>query len=384
MERVSRHARIAVIAAVVLLAVAMGAWWFFSSHRRVERSIDLPPRGEAAYNRLYALKLALRAAGIDAHSRQRLDLGAMALRPGDIVVLRGDASTLAPDDLRALAAFVRGGGGLVLAMPRLFDAPAEAAAAEPREGVLDALFLQPLGVRRAGTGECLHVDQADQGYIYFCGSPRLRYRGSATPALRVRDARGRDVVLRLPMGRGWVTLAADLNALDNDELDEPPATTLAWRMLGPVAGRVHLVYRAEMPPLWKVVFERGWPVWLPLLLAVLAGLWAASQRFGALLPAPASGRRSLLEHLRAAGEHSHRYGRGHLLYQQARDAFLARLRRRDPYAAALEGDAQAEAIAARTGWSAMEVRRALQAPRPFDPKDLQHRITRLVQLGSKL
>lgn len=382
----NRHGRASAIAAVLLLAIGLGTWWFLANHRRVERSVDLPPRGEAGYNRLYGLKLALRAAGVRAQSRQRLELAAMRLRPGDTVVLSGDASTLPPQDLRALMAFVRGGGRLVLGMPRppLFqrDQPTDTPASV-NIGVFDALVLKPLGVQRGPPGDCLRVVQQGD-FVYFCGSPRLRLPGRAQPALRVRDGKGQDVVLRLPLGAGWVTLAADLNALDNDELDEPPAATLAWRMLEPGPGTVHLVYRAEMPPLWKLVLERGWPVWLPLLLALLAGLWAASQRYGSLLPAPATGRRSLLEHLQAAGEHSHRYGRGHLLYQQARDAFHDRLRRRDPYAAALAGDAQIEAIASRSGWPVADVRRALQAPRPFDPKDLQQRITRLVQLRAKL
>lgn len=374
----------------LLVAGALFAWWFLSNHTREQRTIGLPPRGEAAYNRLYALKLALRNAGVDAQSRQRLELAQMQLRPGDTVVLSGNAATLPPADIDALAQFVRAGGQLVLPAPRrdLFDPQDDSdAGVDVATSGVDALhagLLEPLGVSPGRSGDCLRVLHGKDTYYYFCGSPRLQLARDRKPSLRVRDLKGRDVVLRLPLGSGAVTVAADLNHLDNDELDEPPAATLAWRMLQPGPGTVHLVYRAEMPPLWRVLFERGWPVWLPLLLAVLAGLWAASQRYGTLLPAPASGRRSLLEHLKAAGEHSHRYGRGHLLYQQARAAFDARLRRRDPYAAALDGEARIEAIAARTGLAPGEVRRALQAPRPFDPNDLQQRITRLVQLRAKL
>ncbi|KLD68954.1 hypothetical protein Y886_43930, partial [Xanthomonas hyacinthi DSM 19077] len=86
--------------------------------------------------------------------------------------------------------------------------------------------------------------------------------------------------------------------------------------------------------LWRTLFTRGWPAWLPALLMLLAWLWSRTQRFGPLLASPAGDRRSLLEHVRASGEHLFRYGKAALLYTAMRQAFLTRLRRRAPLAAA--------------------------------------------------
>ena len=188
----------------------------------------------------------------------------------------------------------------------------------------------------------------------------------------------------LPEGSGLVTIAADLDFLTNASLEDPISSELAWRVLQPGRGTVHLVYRTEMLPLWRIVLERGWMIWLPLLLATLGGLWAATQRFGPLLPSADSGRRSLLEHLQAAGEHVVRYRRSHLLHQQVLAAFNTRLQRRDPYAAALDGPARIAAIAAKTGMDPADVNNALLAPRPFDTADLRQRILLLTRLRNRL
>ena len=95
-------------------------------------------------------------------------------------------------------------------------------------------------------------------------------------------------------------------------------------------------------------------------------------------------RRSLLEHVRASGEHLYRYGRGVMLYSAVRQAFLARLRRRDPVAAALTGEPQVAAIAERTGLPADRIRTALHAPASHDRQAFRDRIALLIQLRNRL
>jgi hypothetical protein len=108
------------------------------------------------------------------------------------------------------------------------------------------------------------------------------------------------------------------------------------------------------------------------------------QRFGPPLPAPASERRSLLEHIDASGEHVYRYGYAHLLHGAVRNAFLARLRRRDPQAAALEGEPQAALIAERFKLSPAEVRTALASPVARDHAAFRSRIALLIRMRNQL
>jgi len=120
---------------------------------------------------------------------------------------------------------------------------------------------------------------------------------------------------------------------------------------------------------------------VPLILLLCAWLAMRMQRFGPLLASPPEARRSLLEHVQASGEHLYRYGRAHLLHQALRRHVLARVRRRDPVAASLEGQAQVGALATRTGLPEQDVVDALHSPRPLDDRDFRHRIARLIALG---
>jgi hypothetical protein len=55
------RARAALPWLLALAVIAAGVAWFLATHHRVEKIVPMPPRGEASYNPLYALKLALRA-----------------------------------------------------------------------------------------------------------------------------------------------------------------------------------------------------------------------------------------------------------------------------------------------------------------------------------
>ncbi|MEN4903498.1 DUF4350 domain-containing protein [Luteimonas sp. TWI1416] len=360
------------------LALALGVAWFLHTHERVDEERTLPPRGEAAYNPLYALRQALHEAGVPAQSRQRLRLDTIALGPRDTLLVYGDPGAMTPAEIETVVGWVDGGGHLVVRTPppRLRDG-----ATRPRT------LLGALGVRLIdGPGVCEHLRiEGQPPHTEFCGGRRFEL-DAAEPWLAWGDPDGHLAYARFAVGEGWVDVLADMDFLANGALREGPHWMLARQVLVPNwgEGAVHLIYAASVPPLWYLLLTRGWMAWGPLLLALAAWLWMRTQRLGPLRPSPPAARRALLEHVRASGEHLVRYGRAPLLYEAVREAFLARLRRRDPLAASLEGEARDEAIAARTGLSPREVRQALLAPRPDDAKALRQRIARLIQMRSNL
>ena len=371
--------------AVGLLVLAGGALLLLWLARNMERrvvEVPMPPRGEAAYNPLYALKRALQIDGVPVHSSRRLSLKARPPAPGDTLVLLGDQRALPPGEATALLDWVERGGHLVVELP--------AAGATGREAASGPL-LEALGVAikpvahacaryREGGGKA-----SDE--LSLCGDARIQVQEDREVAAHWHDDDyDADYLLRLPQGKGSVDVLVDLGFLNNRRLDTPAAAALARQLLAPNYGKgtVHLVYEADVPPWWRMVLERGWMAWVPLLLALLGWLAWRRQRRGPLRPSPPAGRRSLVEHVRASGEHLHRYGRGHLLHGALRQLFEARLRRRDPLAAALEGDAQRRAIAVRTGVPEAEVEAALRAPVPFVAADLRLRISRLNRLRLRL
>lgn len=403
------------------LLVALGVVWFLHTHERVENTVALPPRGEAAYNPLYALRESLRAAGVPAESRRRLDRGGAALGERDTVLMIGDPGTATPGEVQRLLDWVEAGGHLLVRTP-----PLRRQAGPGRDwGLLERLGVHPLD----GIASCEDLHVAGQSpHVEFCRgqrfvlvdrTPELRWGQDAagvaaadtaedlaavvqgdpddTDEARMRalreaiDARQRTrgqglVYARLVHGAGRIDVLADFDFLHNGALRDPSHRILARQILAPNWGQgtMHLIYAASVPPLWLLILTRGWMAWGPLLLALGAWLWMRTQRFGPLLPSPVAARRALLEHVRASGEHLVRYGQAALLYEAVRNAFLDRLRRRDPLAAALDGDAGLEAIAARTGLPLRDVRQALQAPRPHDAAGFRQRIARLIQMRHRL
>ncbi|MGN6512897.1 MAG: DUF4350 domain-containing protein [Lysobacteraceae bacterium] len=361
--------------ALLLLGLVAGAWLY--AFQRVERWQALPPQGEAAYNPLYALKATLRADGVAVASRARLDLAAAPPGPDDALVLLGDIRALAPREADALLAAVARGAHLVVA------APAANGPAAPAFGPLG----ERLGVGAApGQRQCLRLHSGQGTVSDFCGDVRLRLRPGTTPLASWRDPQAGLVFVRIGHGLGSVDVVSSLGFLANARLREPAHLALARQLLAPHygAGTVQLVYAANMPPLWRWLLAHGWRVLLPLLLALAAWLWMRAQRFGPPLPPRPQARRALVEHVQASGEHLYRYGRDALLHQAMRDAVLARLRRRDPLAAALAGDAQAQAVAARTGLPVAGVRDTLQPHPPANGPELLARISRLIALRNRL
>lgn len=399
MTAARRNGRLAGVGLLVLLVVAtLLVLWVRHTFHRVEKTIYLPPDGEAAYNPLYALAKTLEADGVKVNARQRLLLDDNALGREDTLLLFNDPRALSPPEAERLLTWVEEGGHLLIRTPLYSPSEELTGPDAPRTAVLDALSIwlvdeEPACVPFQVEGEDHHVE--------FCRGRRFAF-DDVVPELAWGDLQAGYVYARVAQGLGHVDVLADFDFMSNTDarafassaLDQPPQgglrdgphRALARQVLAPNYGHgtLHLVYAAEMPSLWRTLFAKGWMVWAPLLLALAAWLWMRMQRFGPPLPSPAGERRSLLEHVRASGEHLYRYGRGVMLYAAVRQAFLARLRRRDPVAAALSGDPQANAIADRTGLPADRIRTALNAPASHDRQAFRDRISLLIHLRNRL
>lgn len=362
--------------AVALLLFGLGALWW-RSHERRDEWVDLPRSGEAASNPLYALKLALQHDGVRAQTRRRLQLDTIPLAPRDTLLIYGDARLIAPDDAETLLRWVRAGGHLILRTP----APGQLETRAPT--ALSGLFT-PLQSKP----KCEEMLVGTARHVEFCQGRRFRPTftpGQPVPLMWGRASDGL-VYARIKAGHGSIDLLAELDFLTTDKLKDVPHIALTRQLLAPNyrAGTVHLVYDAQVPSLWLSLLRHGWMAWLPLLLVLLAWLWQRMQRFGPLLPTPTGERRSLLEHIVASGEHTYRYGYGHLLHAAARHAFLLRLRRRDALAAALEGEPQAALLAQRFKLTPADIRTALATPVARDHAAFRSRIATLIRLRNQL
>ncbi|RNF83926.1 DUF4350 domain-containing protein [Montanilutibacter psychrotolerans] len=372
----------------VAALVAGGVVWWKHNYKQVEEEIELPRTGEIIWNPLYVLGLALKKDGLQVQSRQRLLGGSSGLGRRDTVVLYGDPQQLDAAESRQLLAWVAAGGHLVMrtSQPQPFD------------DLRPTPLFDALGVALIEPDRGSDEDEEDarstctamyvpgqESHVEFCGGRQFVLTG-AGPLRSWGDPESGYVYARVVHGRGHVDVAAELDFLRNDSIDDVPHVALARQILAPNyrAGTVHLIYAGALPSIWELLLQRAWMAWLPMLLVLLGWLWRRTQRFGPLLPSPSAERRSLLEHIVASGQHAWRYGYGHVLHAAAREAFLTRLRRRDPQAAALEGEVQVAQIAQRLQCSPAEIRDALATPVARDANAFRTRIATLIRLRNQL
>ena len=135
-----------------------------------------------------------------------------------------------------------------------------------------------------------------------------------------------------------------------------------------------------MPSLWRLLLKTRWRgARSPLVLCIAAWLWLRMQRFGPRLPSPPDERRSLLEHVQRQRRspvplRSRALAACGACATPSSRACAAR----DPIAAALDGEAQAELLAERTGLPAADIADALRCrgrshangfPLPHRPPD---------------
>lgn len=397
----------AVGAIVLLVLVLVGVVAWRNGHVQVERTVDAPRTGEAASNPLYLLKLALQSDGVKVDARQRLLLATHTLGPRDTVLIYSDPRSLAPSDAQRLLSWVERGGHLIVRTPpwheRIGSSPVP---------VLAELGVTLLDADDAGSEEGLRNDcvglyeRGQDPQSLFCGERRFYfYNSDVEPQFAWGDEDTAYVYARFPHGEGSVDVLADTEFLSNrgggsllfggprtgdEPIAAPGSAAFARQLLAPNYrdGTVHLIYAADVPSLWKTLLVNSWMAWLPLLVWLAGWLWQRMQRFGPLRPAPAMERRSLLEHIVASGEHLYRYGYAGSLHAAVRTAFLARLRRRDPYAASIQGEPQVELLAQRykhdPSLGVAAIRDALATPLARDHAAFRARIATLIRMRNRL
>lgn len=384
-----------IISGLLLILLAALAIWWFRTFERVPEEITLPPRGEARYNSLFALKKTLEAQHIETMSYAGLNLPKMKLQPGDVLIITADVRTLTLDQVTELMKWVTDGGHLIFSLP---------SSAEGRVGeLLDYLGLSitkhyscmQWGADKSDTFEdivkrifTLNPDHPISDTNSYCTKYRFRVDSDEDVGfdwLWGSEENGYMLGRQL-WGKGSIFVAANLNFLTNSYLNDPSQAALTWQVLVLALGKgkAHLVYAIDVPPWYVLLVYHGWPILLPLLLALFAWLWMRSQRFGPLLPLATAHRRALLEHVQATGEFAFRRGRVHALYAAAWRSFQNRLQRRDPSMAALDGEALVQALATRHQLAVSTVRQALSPLDLIRPDNFLNAIKTLIHMRSKL
>jgi hypothetical protein len=180
-------------------------------------------------------------------------------------------------------------------------------------------------------------------------------------------------------GEGSVFLFTRLNALSNGEIAKEDHADFLAALLSkrPPSAKAWIVYLEEPPSLAAWLRANAWMVLLALAALISIGLWRGLRRLGPMLPDPSLDRRSLLEHLAAAGRFQWSVRDGEALIAAAQAALKERLWRAHPAIAAMAPDRQVAELASRAGLPEMRVFKAMRYGRHADARDFTEAIQTL-------
>ncbi len=149
-------------------------------------------------------------------------------------------------------------------------------------------------------------------------------------------------------GEGRVTVVADAAWFTNAHIGEHDHAALLLAIVADdLPSQIILVTRAGRDSLGTLILRHGWMVVLSTVVLLIGWVSYAAPRFGPMEPVPSTIRRSLLEHIQAAGAFHWRSGHTETLLAPARKAAIVRIARRHPELSGVQGAALIQGLAAK-------------------------------------
>lgn len=374
------------IVLLVLLACTVWAAWFYTTHERYVRTQYTGYHGEARINRFLAAEMLIRELGDEADSRSSLEPDEWLPDVGDTIVVRLSSSFSLGAPRESLLKWVSDGGHLVL-MPGMTSSR-----------ITDD-FLKALGLRLVETetgDDDKATDEADAnesekshdtGYAVDLGRTPYRIEPSdlPVPAVTLRDKKGA-IAARREYGSGFVTLLASSVYFQNDALgDYDHARLLADVIDGYLEpGEVWFIYDARFPSLWQIIWRQAPYLVLGFAGLIVAWLWSVMPKFGPAVREGAPARRSILEHVGAAGHFSWRRGGARVLAANSAAAVMREADKRHPGIGRLPPARQAEQMARITGLPAAPILDAIHNPVEPNHRDFTSEMQLLQRIRNEL
>lgn len=379
----------------------------------VDEEVHVPRSGEAAYNRLYAVQQLIRKLGGQPVKASNLQ----TWPPRDAtMVLSSSHWELEPRRASLLKDWVENGGHLVIPAHMVDDKSlgkwigieefeGDPSDDEPRDGDLDpdepdeadepgrtkpppADQCKSARCRRWARIEALRVchaigepDDVSPAYAngrsyQVCGAIPQVLASARHPAWMVGD-NSQTIALRVPVGRGSISVYQRHTFFDNDRLFQGDHALLAAALFQIHPGRaVWFVDEESRPALHKMLWDKAWVAVLLSLLAIGAALWRSGVRFGPLMGQLALGRRSMAEQVK---------GTAQFLWQRDPEAlYAAQLRALDEAAlprirgySLMNRNDRALALHQATGLDTEALAVAMDNRRPHTANDIAHTLNLL-------
>jgi len=374
--------------AVALLLLGM---WAYSRLEFVTKDIELPPRGEAARNPLYATQTLFRHLGSTVINPIKEAKKPLLPAAGGIFYLDAPSQAQALDQGRALEGWVASGGHLLVSsrwvqsLPRSdqnASNPSKKNQVRPEPFIL-AWIPVVAQVESIGLKGCNTLSEGGE-FQYYPNLKNLTSCLSFSHTLKTRQRplwglrSGQEwVAVRVPWGQGSITVFSECNCrgpvqeiFSNAALEKADHALMATALFQ--AGPGQNIWWAHDPPqrpsFIRWIWQQAWIVVLLFGLAVVGGLWRGARRFGPPMALAQPVRRSMGEQIHGNAAFLQRHG-GHALHGATLQALerAAKAYVRVDKNASMESRAQA--IATLTG---LPADRLAEACLPRDPSRTPH------------
>lgn len=389
------------IAAWAIVIAALGALvaWIASNTYWDEVEVPMPLKDEAARNPFYAAQQFVEH--LDATSvRDRIQVDV----PEDaVVVLSSWHWNLVEDRRLRMEDWVEKGGRLVvdrslIGGEDLFETWSGITRRNPRLEEAERRRQRMEAGEKAGEDDADEEEQEEPqsllGKRPGCrplteSTPGLAGRPSSVDGLRLcvpsdgsylttsrnvawslRDDAGTQV-LRVNVGKGSVTVINALPFRYRAFLDGDHARLLALATQLRKGDEVHFMSEEEHASILTLMWLYGWPVVLLSLALIGFALWRNSVRFGPLVAATDTARRSIAEQIRGTGQFVMRFGAGKALHGAAVRALDEAAQRRISSYRRMPVDERIEAVARLAGIETSALAPALNHSGPRRPHELR-------------
>jgi len=316
--------------ALILVMVISFILWFYTHFERVTETIEVGFHHQAYRNPVLAAEQLLQRMGVSVQTTTTLPQNLTAPHQETLVLAQAELPIQYLESIELLS-WVAAGGHLIMVSDSLADS-------EPVDPLLDTL-----GIAQYERDTLSEVQSPTA--LYWAGDslqvafhPYYRLTASQPePKIVIGDNDGAHL-LHYVFKAGRITVLSDLWFIENDQIGAYDHAQFFWQLVTfkRHVTRVWLWYvplHTDATPtlsLGSLLWQHASSVLISMSILILIGFWAASRRFGPVLPNPPRKRRRLLEHIEASGHFLWQHQQGLTLLEASRQAVLARLEARYP------------------------------------------------------